>query len=176
MKKIVFVLLVGIVLLSGCTQKAPDSDSDDSETKDVSAEIVQNGDTVKVDYRGWLDSGEQFDSSEGRAPLEFTLGEKQVIAGFEQAVLGHRVGEEVTIKIPPKDGYGETQAQYIIEIPKTQFQNMGELEVGQAVQSAQGTPGIVKEIKDDSIIIDFNHPLAGKTLNFSIKIVEIKKA
>lgn len=170
---IFLILIIPIVLFSGCLQSAESGNVNDA--KDVSSEIVQKGDVVKVEYKGWLDSGDEFDSSIGKAPLEFTVGAGKTIKGFEKAVLGHRVGEEFTVKIMPADAYGTVNPQYIIEIPKSQFKNAEDLQVGQVVESNSGPPGVVKEIKEDSIVVDFNHPLAGQTLNFWIKIVDLKK-
>lgn len=183
MKKILFILSISIILLSGCTQPG-DSGASDASTSgssdgavDVSDEIIQSGDTVAVEYRGWFESGEEFDSSEGRTPLEFAVGAGQVVPGFEQAVLGNRVGDEITVRILPENAYGEVNEELIVDIPKTQFENVEDLQVDQVVQSAQTpNPGVVKEIKEDSIVIDFNHPLAGKILNFSITVVELTKA
>lgn len=172
--KIFLILLISIILFSGCVQ-APAKGDFVNDAKDVSSEIVQKGDTVKVEYKGWLESGDEFDSSIGKAPLEFEVGAGKMIKGFDNAVLGHRVGDEITVKLSPSEAYSNIEQKYIIEIPKKQFQTVEGLQVGQVVQSNTGSPGVVKEIKEDSIVIDFNHPLAGKTLNFWIKIVELEK-
>jgi FKBP-type peptidyl-prolyl cis-trans isomerase 2 len=138
---------------------------------------AQNGDKVKVHYQGTLRTGETFDSSEGREPLEFTVGSGQVIKGFEEGVKGMSVGEKRTVEIPVEDAYGEKNQELIIEFPKTQFPQDMNPEVGQQLMMSNGSgqsfPVTVKEVKDDSVLLDANHPLAGQDLVFNIELVEI---
>lgn len=138
---------------------------------------VKSGDVVKVHYTGKLTNGEQFDSSIGREPLEFTVGAGQMIAGFDAALPGMNVGDKKTISIPAKDGYGETDETAIIEFPKENVPADMKLEVGQQLtlsnEQGQPFPVVVKELKDDIIILDANHFLAGKELVFDIELVEV---
>lgn len=140
---------------------------------------VKSGDVVKVHYTGKLSNGEQFDSSTGREPLEFTVGAGQMIAGFDAALPGMNVGDKKTINIPAKDGYGEIDESAIIEFPKENVPDDMKLEAGQQLtlsdQQGQPFPVTVKEIKEDVVILDANHFLAGKELIFDIELMEIGK-
>ena len=138
---------------------------------------VKNGDVVKVHYTGTILNGEQFDSSAGREPLEFTVGAGQMIPGFDAALPGMKIGDKKTVNIPAKDGYGETDENAIIEFPKENVPADMKLEPGHQLtlsnQEGQPFPVTVKEIKDDVIVLDANHFLAGKELVFDIELVEI---
>lgn len=138
---------------------------------------AQQGDKVKVHYQGTLRSGETFDSSEGREPLEFTVGSGQVIKGFDEGVKGMSVGETRKVEIPVEDAYGEKNQELIIEFPRGQFPPDMNPEVGQQLMMSNGAgqsfPVTVKEVKEDSVILDANHPLAGQDLIFNIELVEI---
>ena len=138
---------------------------------------VKSGDVVKVHYTGKLANGEQFDSSIGKDPLEFTVGTGQMIAGFDAALPGMKVGDKKTINIVAKDGYGETDETAIIEFPKENVPADMKLEIGQQLtlsdQQGQPFPVVVKEVKDDIVILDANHFLAGKELVFDIELIEI---
>src|SRR3989344_578314 len=115
--------------------------------------MIKNGDKVKVEYEGMLDDGTIFDSSKKHGqPLEFIVGEGNVIKGFDNAVRGMKKGEEKKVKIKAKDAYGESNPQLIKKVPREQLPQK-------------------QEIKEE-IILDLNHPLAGKDLTFKIKIVE----
>lgn len=138
---------------------------------------VKSGDKIKVHYHGRLTSGETFDSSAGRQPLEFEVGSGMVIKGFDDGVTGMKVGDKKTINIPAEDAYGHKNSEMIIDYPKEQFPPNIELEVGsQLVMSdASGRQFQVKiaEITDDVVKLDANHPLAGEELIFDIELVEI---
>ena len=138
---------------------------------------AKSGDTVKIHYTGTLDDGTQFDSSEGREPLEFELGAGQVIPGFDSAVDGMAVGEQKTVNIPAAEAYGERNDEMIQDVPKTALPGDMEPEVGMGLQ-AQSPDGQVMQltvtaVAEDTITVDGNHPLAGKPLNFDITLVEI---
>lgn len=139
---------------------------------------VKNGDKVKVHYHGRLTSGETFDSSEGRDPLEFEVGSGMVIKGFDDGVTGMKVGEKKTINIPADDAYGEINPDMVIEYPRSQFPPQIELKVGEqlVMSSASGQQFQVRiaEIKDDVVLLDANHPLAGEELIFDIELVGIE--
>lgn len=138
---------------------------------------AQKGDTVRVHYTGTLGDGEQFDSSRGGEPLEFTLGEGQIIPGFESAVEGLAPGESCQAVITPENGYGPHREELLVELERAQFPDGMELEVGQTLQlnDQQGNPVVVRvaEIGDEAVRLDANHPLAGQDLQFDIELVEI---
>ncbi|QES90135.1 FKBP-type peptidyl-prolyl cis-trans isomerase [Rhizosphaericola mali] len=138
---------------------------------------AQNGDTVKVHYHGKLTDGTTFDSSEGREPLEFTIGSGQVIKGFDEGVKGLGIGEKRTINIPVEEAYGPKQDDLLIEFPKDQFPEGMEPAVGMALnmrnEQGQAFPVTIAEIKEASVVLDGNHPLAGKELVFDLELVEI---
>ena len=140
--------------------------------------VVEEGDVVNVHYRGTFDDGEVFDSSEGKDPLEFVVGAHQVVPGFEDAVLGMKKNEKKTVRIEPKDAYGEPREELQQTVPR---QAMGDLtpEEGmmlsiQHPQMPQPMPAKVVSVTNDEVVLDLNHPLAGKTLNFNIELVSIK--
>ena len=138
---------------------------------------VKNGDKVKVHYHGRLTSGETFDSSEGREPLEFEVGSGMVIKGFDDGVTGMKVGEKKTVNIAAEQAYGEKNQDMVIEYPRSQFPPHIELKLGEqlVMSSASGQQFQVKiaEIKEDVVLLDANHPLAGEELIFDIELVEI---
>lgn len=138
---------------------------------------VKNGDKVKVHYHGRLTNGETFDKSEGRAPLEFEVGSGMVIKGFDDGVTGMAVGEKKTINIPFLEAYGAKNPDMIIDMPKDRFPQDMELELGLplAMSDGQGQQFqvVITEIKESSVVLDANHPLAGQDLIFDLELVEI---
>jgi peptidylprolyl isomerase len=141
------------------------------------AAAAKNGDTVQVNYTGKLADGTVFDSSIGREPLEFTLGEGQMIPGFEKAVLGMKVGEKKTVTIPVDEAYGPHRDDLIVEVPREKLPSDLTPEVGQQLVMTRpdGAKMIVTitSVSDNSVMIDANHPLAGKDLTFEIELVKI---
>lgn len=137
---------------------------------------VKPGDTVAVHYTGKLDSGEVFDSNEGGDPLRFRVGDHRVIAGFEQAVQGLGMGESITVRIPPEQAYGERREDLILTLPRNLFEG-GDLEAGQEVEledeDGNNYVAHVLDFTDDEVTVDLNHPLAGETLTFDVRVVEI---
>jgi peptidylprolyl isomerase len=137
---------------------------------------VKDGDKVKVHYHGKLRSGETFDSSEGREPLEFTVGSGQVIKGFDDGVRGMNVGDKKTVEIASVDAYGEKDEDRIIEFPKTQFPSEMKAEVGMQLMmndgQGQSMPVVIVEVREETVMLDANHPLAGQDLIFDIELVE----
>lgn len=137
---------------------------------------AKSGDTVKIHYTGTLEDGTQFDSSEGREPLEFAIGSGQVIPGFDNAVDGMAVGDNKTVTIPPGEAYGERHEQLIQEVPKTALPEDMKPEVGMQLQSQSPDGQVmnltVTDVADESITVDANHPLAGQALTFAIELVE----
>ena len=140
-------------------------------------QTAKEGDKVKVHYHGKLRSGETFDSSQGREPLEFTLGTGQVIKGFDEGVKGMNVGDKKTVEINAGDAYGEKDERNVIEFPKEQFPPEMNPQPGMQLMlnsgDGQQIPVMVTEVKENSVILDANHPLAGQDLIFDIELVEI---
>ena len=138
---------------------------------------VKTGDKVKVHYHGKLTNGETFDSSEGRAPLEFEVGSGMVIKGFDDGVTGMSVGEKKTVSIPFNEAYGPRNPEMLVDFPKDKFPSDMELEVGMQLMMNNGAgqqfPVVVTQIKEDAVELDANHPLAGQDLVFDIELVEI---
>lgn len=138
---------------------------------------VKSGDTVRVHYHGKLKDGSTFDSSEGRAPLEFTVGSGQVIKGFDDALAGMQIGDKKTVEIPVNEAYGERNDDMMMEFPKTDFPPdvvpAPGLELQMSDQAGNIFPVVITEVKEESVILDANHPLAGKDLVFEIELVSI---
>jgi FKBP-type peptidyl-prolyl cis-trans isomerase 2 len=138
---------------------------------------AKKGDKVRVHYHGKLTSGETFDTSSGREPLEFEVGSGAVIKGFDEGVSGMEVGEKRTINISVEEAYGPRNEDMLIEFPKDRFPPDMKVEEGMQLMmsdgSGQNIPVLVTEIKEDSVVLDANHPLAGEELIFDIELVEI---
>ncbi len=138
---------------------------------------VKSGDTVRVHYTGKLTSGEQFDSSAGREPLEFTVGAGQMIKGFDAAMPGMNLGEKKTINIPAADAYGEKDLNAVIEFPLENVPADMKLEPGMQLtlsnEQGQPFPVVVTGVKEEVVLLDANHFLAGEELVFDIELVEI---
>lgn len=157
--KLKLFLILSVLILSGCTTGA------------------KQGDTVLVDYTGTLEDGTVFDSSEGKQPLSVALGQGQVIPGFEEALLGMAVGEEKDITLPPSEAYGESDPSLIDSIPKENLQGDVDLTPGEILYAVDSVgnqrQATIVSSDDETITLDLNHPLAGKTLNFKVKVVKI---
>ena len=139
---------------------------------------VKEGNKVKIEYTGTLDDGMVFDSSEKhKKPLEFEVGSKQVIKGFEEAVKGMSKGEEKEVKLQPSEAYGDLNPDLVKEVPKKQLPSDKELKSGMillaSLPNGSQLPCKVISVGDKEVTLDMNHPLAGKNLNFKIKVVEI---
>lgn len=138
---------------------------------------AQSGDTVKIHYTGKLDDGTQFDSSSGRDPLEFQLGDGQVIRGFEDAVQGMAVGDSKDVSLEPDDAYGQRHEHLVQEVPRSALPDDLSPEEGMALQATdpqgQVTQFAVIAVSADTITLDANHPLAGQTLHFNLELVAI---
>ena len=183
--RLAFLALVFGLLLSGCVQPQEtgkpgqiEPGENGGNIVDIS-KLVENGDTVKIEYEGRLESGEVFDSTErhGGTPLEFVAGAGQMIKGFDKAVVGMRLNEEKEATLSPADAYGQTDQSKIVEILKEQINvDWDNLQVGTPISSPQAGNGIVIEKNENSVRVDFNHELAGKVLIFKIKVVGIVKA
>ena len=139
--------------------------------------MITQGSTVEVHYTGRFPNDDQsFDSSEGRDPLQFQIGSGQIIPGFEKAIIGKNVGDKVQVTISPEDGYGELREDLFVQVPLDKLP--GDVEVGQELQadSGNGQPVrvIVESVNEDHVVINANHPLAGRELLFDIEVVSVK--
>jgi peptidylprolyl isomerase len=161
---ILTVLVFGMVFAGGCG-------------KGEQTAVVKSGDKIKVEYTGTLADGSQFDSNVGKQPLEFEVGAGQMIAGFDKAMLGMKVGESKSVIIPAAEAYGQRQENMIIEVTR---ETLGGLtpKVGDQLMMTSGGQQFtvtVIEISAASVTVDANHQLAGKDLTFKIKLLAIVK-
>ncbi len=140
-------------------------------------QVVEPGDTVRVHYSGRLSQGEPFDTSRDGEPLEFTVGDRQVISGFEAAVLGMAVGSSTTVIIPAEEAYGEHRAEMVAEIDRDRFPADAAPKIGQRLEigttKGENVVVTVTDVTTSHVTVDGNHPLAGKELTFDIELVEI---
>ena len=137
--------------------------------------MIKQGNTVKVHYTGRLEDNQVFDSSDGKQPIEFQVGSQQVIEGFETGVIGLNKGDKTTVTIPADKAYGEVRQDLIMSVPRTQvpqdvtpgaqLQGMG--------QNGEPFNVTVTEVNESDVVLDANHPLAGKTLIFDILVVDV---
>ncbi len=138
---------------------------------------AKKGDKVQVNYKGYLDDGTIFDSSEGKKPLDVVLGSGTVIPGFDAALVGMEVGARKTVKIPMDDAYGKHNAELVMQVPKDQIPPDLKPEIGQKLQvgGAAGELMAVEviDLTDDFIVLDANPPLSGKDLTFDLELVAI---
>lgn len=137
---------------------------------------AQTGSQVKVHYTGRLDNGQVFDSSAERDPLEFTLGQGQLIPGFETAVTGMQVGDSKTVTIPAEDAYGQRQDELLFTVDREQLPEHIQPEVGQQLQvsqEGQTTVVTISDLTDTQLTLDANHPLAGENLTFDLEMVDV---
>ena len=141
---------------------------------------ARQGDTVQVHYTGTFEDGTIFDSSEGREPLQFTIGEEQVIRGFEDAVLGMSIGDRKREVVSAERGYGTREDDLVFEVGREQLPPGTEVVVGDTLRigfaDGQSAAVQVAEVGDDTLTLDANHPLAGKTLIFDLQLVAITPA
>ena len=193
-KLTIFLLLIlilgSIVLESGCTSSGNKntSSSNSNNSGAVESRAVKNGDTIQVDYTGKLENGTIFDTSredvakqEGiyvssrvYSPLIFVVGSGQMIKGFDNGVIGMKVGEEKTISIPPEQAYGEYDKAKVQAIPLKSLNMTIAPKVGQILGDSYGNPYRVIAINDTYVTLDGNNALAGKTLIFDIKLISVK--
>ncbi len=187
--KKVFLILVLLFLVFGCVAENPKSNDSNSDLNkpqinldnnknsgsDSMKNVVEKGDTIKVDYTGTLENGEKFDSSIGREPLEFVAGTGQMIKGFDKAVLGMKLNEDKNIHLLPSEAYGEKNPALVQKMALSEFAKSGITpEIGMELQ-ASGRYVTITALDQNFVTLDFNPKLAGKALNFWIKIVAIEK-
>jgi peptidylprolyl isomerase len=143
------------------------------------AATVGDKKVVKIKYKGTLSNGSVFDSSEGKDPLEFLVGAGQIIPGLETGIKGMKVGQKKQITIKAAEAYGDYNQAAVQEVPKESFPKDMKIETGMELvaQTAMGpVPVRIAEIRDSSVMVDFNHPLAGKDLTFDVEIMSVRDA
>lgn len=140
---------------------------------------AKEGDEVQVHYTGKLEDGTVFDTSEDGEPLSFTIGENRVIPGFEEAVTGMEPGDSITTEVDPEQAYGEHREDMVMEMERDQIPSDVDPEVGQQLQlrleNGQTVPVLITALGEDTVTIDANHPLAGRTLLFEIELVDVSE-
>ena len=150
-----------------------------AQTAEISETRVREGSRVALEYTLSDESGKVIESNRGKEPMSYIHGQGQIIPGLEKELSGMKVGEEKKVQVKPEDGYGPVNPEAFQEISKDKLPpealKVGTMLMAQGPQG-QGIPARVHEIKDNTVIMDFNHPMAGKTLSFDIKISEIKTA
>ncbi len=139
---------------------------------------VKKGDTIKVDYEGTLEDGTVFDASQNHGQqLEFEVGSGQLIKGFDDAVIGMKVGQEKKVDLAPENAYGERNPEMLKEIPREQLPKNQEPKVGMGIviglPNGSKFPATIAKVSDKTVTLDLNHPLAGKKLTFKIKVAQI---
>lgn len=141
--------------------------------------VVVAGNKVKIHYTGTFDDGEIFDSSRAAQPLEFEVGAGQVIPGFDNAVIGMAVGETKQVRLPEEEAYGPYNQEMVFAAEPNQFAEGLTPEVGQQfqIETEDGIPLLltVKSVDGEKVILDANHPMAGKVLNFDLEVIEISQ-
>lgn len=156
----------------GTTSSSVPDEALEPEITNNGDDVADSGETVRVHYAGTLDDGEEFDSSAGGDPLQFTVGVGMMIPGFDSAVEGMTVGESKTVTIAAAEAYGERIEDAIVEFPIADVPEEFRVE-GMQVDLGNGLPSTVVEVTDDIVRVDTNHPLAGEALTFEITLVEI---
>ena len=140
---------------------------------------IKQGDIVKVEYEGRFPDGEVFDSTEkhGGEPMEFQAGSGMLVSGFEKAVIGMNSGEEKEVTLKPEEAYGEPNPQYVQKVPKDKFPPEAKegMMIGLPMPNGQQIPATIKEIGETEVTLDMNHPMAGKTLIFKIKVISFEE-
>ena len=148
---------------------------DNNEAKKMNE--VKKGDKVKVEYTGKFKDGSVFDSSKGRPPLCFEAGSGQVVPGFDKNIVGMGLNKEKTFTIQPAEAYGNVRAELVQEVPCDKLPPKPEPEVGMMLvmraPTGQQIPARITKVTDGKVTIDINHPLAGKELTFTVKVVGI---
>jgi FKBP-type peptidyl-prolyl cis-trans isomerase 2 len=139
---------------------------------------AQVGDFVSVHYTGKLKSGEVFDSSRNSDPLEFRLGNRELLAGFEEGVVGMKPGESKSVTLQPAEAFGDRREDLVVELPKDEFPQHIDPSVGLQLKltnpSGTDLTVVITDVGKESVTLDGNHPMAGKTVVFDIELLEIK--
>ncbi|RDC71647.1 peptidylprolyl isomerase [Rhodovulum sp. 12E13] len=137
---------------------------------------VKAGDTVRIHYTGTLADGTTFDSSQGRDPLEFTVGSGQIIPGLDSALPGMEVGDQKKVEVAADEAYGQKDPAAMQSVPRGEIPDHIPLDIGTQLQVQDGSGRVaqvqVAEVTDETVVLDMNHPLAGEDLTFDIELVE----
>lgn len=137
---------------------------------------VEDGRRVWVEYRGTLEDGEEFDKSEDQEPLEFEVGNGEVIPGFEENLIGMTVGDEKVFTLEPEEAYGERREELVVDVDPGELP--ADIDVGDVLpmelEEGAVAEGVVVEVGEESVTVDFNHPLAGRALTFEVRILDIE--
>jgi FKBP-type peptidyl-prolyl cis-trans isomerase SlyD len=173
-------LLIAITLLAGPAgvgAQEPKPESPPAAAPSPEAPSIEAGSTVSLEYTLRDDDGKVLDSNRGRSPLTYVQGRQQIVPGLERALVGMHVGEEKTVAVAPGDGYGALDPEAVTEVPKELVPAEARV-VGTELmaRSLEGATRLVRvrEVKVETVVIDLNHPLAGKTLHFDVKVVGVQ--
>ena len=135
---------------------------------------------VTLNFSLALETGEEVDSKFGGDPVSFVMGDGSLLPGFERRLLGMRAGDEAEFRIPPDEGFGEPQDDNIQSIPRADFDVEAPLEPGMLFTFADAAggevPGMIAEVSEDTVTVDFNHPLSGRTIHFKVRIAHVEPA
>lgn len=178
------IMMMASIIITGCTAtSSPASEPADEPASEPASEpvaadeVAKYGDTVTLEYTGTLDNGTTFDTSRGREPLVFTIGDGEMLPAFENGVLGMKVGKKKTFTIPASEAYGPYYEDYILEVPRSLIPADIVPEVGMQLKQVQedGTEIVatITEVSEESVTLNANHPLAGQDLTFEIELLEI---
>ena len=158
---------------------AKKKDTVKKEESKTTSQVVKSGDKIKVQYIGTLNDGKVFDSSEGKAPLQFQVGAGQVIPGFDKAVDGLKMNEEKTFTIPSAEAYGQLRKELVHVIDRKQLPDKPEPKIGMVLvmqtPDHHQIPARIVKVEADKVTLDLNHPLAGQDLTFKVKVVGISE-
>lgn len=180
MKRLIGLMAILVLVAATAVAGGRREQNETNQEEEVAAvETIEQNKMVQIHYEGSLDDGTVFDSSEGREPLEFIFGVGMLIPGLESEMAGLAVGDRKTVRVEAEDAYGPYMQEALQEIPRNQIPPEIELVEGMqlAAQSPQGPiPVTVHEIREDTVVMDFNHPLAGEALTFDIEVVAIRDA
>jgi len=138
------------------------------------ANVIQDGSVVSIEYKLTLDDGTEVDTNLGKEPLVYTQGEGQIIPGLEKEMVGLALGDTKTVKVSAKDGYGDVNPEALREVEAEQVPEDARKEGAMLMAEGHGAPIRVHEVREDKIVLDFNHPLAGQALNFDVKVISVE--
>jgi peptidylprolyl isomerase len=139
--------------------------------------MIENGKYVQIQYTGTFENGELFDSNVGQQPLEFQVGSGTIITGLEKAIQNMELNDEKDVKVNPENGYGDRNSDFVLTVPRAEVQNNFNPEPGMIIsiqmENGQLIPARITEVDSENVILDLNHPLAGKTLYFKVKLIAV---
>ena len=179
--RVVSMLVISLVMASALAAGLAIAESTEKAvTKtDKEAPVIENGSTVKFEYTLTDDKGVVLDTNKGQEALSYTHGEGQIVRGLEKALAGLHAGDQKHVVVPPEEGYGAFKPEAIVEVPADKIPPDARKVGAHLMARNQNGPPIpltVKEVKDKTVVLDANHPLAGKTLTFDVKIVGVEAA